>query len=58
MSETIAKDRRDFLANLALAVTVIPGLGVLASQVARYVVPPGSEPMREVLLGKLSDLPV
>ncbi len=58
MPEPKSKDRRDFLANLALAVTVIPGLGILARQVSSYVVPGGTEPFREVLLGKLSELPI
>ncbi len=58
MSTAVSKDRRDFLANLALAVTVIPGLGILASQILRYLVPYEPPTTSEVLLTRLSHLPI
>jgi len=58
MPKKVSKDRRDFLANLALALTVIPGMGVLASQILRYLVPFEPQKMSEVLLTRLTRLPV
>lgn len=51
-------DRREFLVNLLLACSVIPGFGLAARHVLRYLVPPGRERTTEVLLAKLSALPV
>jgi cytochrome b6-f complex iron-sulfur subunit len=54
----LSESRREFLANVAVAATVIPGIGIAGAHVVQYLVPPRSEQMEEVLLGKLSDLPI
>jgi len=53
-----ADSRREFLANLAMAATVIPGFGVGARYVVRYLIPASERRTAEVLLEKLSRLPV
>jgi len=50
--------RRNVLANLAVAVTVIPGVAIAARHVLAYLVPRGRVPTREVMLAHLGDLPV
>ncbi len=55
MAET---DRREFLVNLVLALSVIPGFAWAARHVVRYLVPPKLRRTSEVLLTRLSHLPV
>jgi len=55
MAET---DRREFLVNLLLAASVIPGFGLAARHVLRYLVPSKKERTAEVLLTRLTQLPV
>ncbi|MCX8037418.1 MAG: Rieske 2Fe-2S domain-containing protein [Candidatus Sumerlaeia bacterium] len=50
--------RREFLANVAMAVTILPGLGVGAAYVFRFLIPQSQQRAREVLLEKLDNLPV
>jgi cytochrome b6-f complex iron-sulfur subunit len=50
--------RRDLLANLAVALTVIPGVAIAARYVLAYLVPKGRVPTREVMLARLEALPV
>ena len=50
--------RREFLANLAVALTVIPGFALANKYVFSYLVPGGQERPREVLLTTLEQLPV
>lgn len=50
--------RRDFLANLALAVTILPGAGIAASHVLKFLVPPTEGKKLEIQLGRLADLAV
>ncbi len=50
--------RRDFLANLALALTVIPGVAIAARYVLAYLVPRRAAAVREVMLARLDALPV
>lgn len=49
--------RRDFLANLAVALTVIPGLAIATRHILAYLVPRKAVPTREVMLGELDALP-
>lgn len=51
-------NRREFLVNLILGLSVIPGFAWAARHVLRYLVPPKSQRTTEVLLTRLSDLPV
>jgi cytochrome b6-f complex iron-sulfur subunit len=53
-----SESRRDFLANVAVAATVIPGFGVAGAHVVQFLVPPEGEQVKEVLLGKLSDFAI
>jgi len=55
MSE--GKSRRDFLANLAMATTILPGSIVAAGYALRVLVPPRRGGEQEVLLGKLDQMP-
>ena len=50
--------RREFLANLLMAVTVLPGLGLFARHVLRYLVPSAEQEESEVLVSKMEYLPV
>ncbi len=50
--------RREFLANLAMAATILPGLGAGAAYVFRFLIPQPEQRVREVLLEKLDNLPV
>jgi cytochrome b6-f complex iron-sulfur subunit len=50
--------RRDFLANAAVLVALVPGAGLLASYVLRFLVPGLGEPREEVLAERLSQLPI
>lgn len=49
--------RRDFLANAAVALTVIPGLGIAVGHAVRFLVPPSSVRTEDVLVGRLAELP-
>ncbi|MEW5877716.1 MAG: Rieske (2Fe-2S) protein [Acidobacteriota bacterium] len=51
-------NRREFLVNLILGLSVIPGFAWAARHVLQYLVPPKSQRTTEVLLTRLSDLPV
>lgn len=51
-------NRREFLVNLILGLSVIPGFAWAARHVLRYLVPPKSQRTTEVLLTRLADLPV
>jgi len=50
--------RRDALANLALAVTLIPGLGIAANHVLRFLIPEKDRRTEELLLAKVSELQI
>jgi len=50
--------RRDFLANLAVAASVIPGFALAGRYLMSYLVPGRRAGAREVLLTGLTDLPV
>jgi Rieske Fe-S protein len=52
------ESRRDFLADLAMVVTIVPGAGVLAHHVLRFLIPPPETRQEKALLAKLADLPV
>jgi cytochrome b6-f complex iron-sulfur subunit len=52
------ESRREFLANLAMAATVIPGFGVGAGYVVRYLIPMRERRVGEVLIEKTGRLPV
>jgi cytochrome b6-f complex iron-sulfur subunit len=53
-----APRRREFLANLAIALTVVPGFALATKYVFSYLVPGSPERRREVLLATLDQLPV
>lgn len=50
--------RREFLANLAVAATVIPGAALAGRHVLTYLVPEERDTRREVLLAAVAELPV
>jgi cytochrome b6-f complex iron-sulfur subunit len=50
--------RREFLSNLAVAATVIPGFAIATRHVFSYLVPASQDTRREVLLSTLGELPV
>lgn len=50
--------RRDFLANLAVALTVIPGVAIAARYLLAYLVPGSAAALREVMLARVDALPV
>jgi cytochrome b6-f complex iron-sulfur subunit len=50
--------RRDFLANVAVFAALVPGAGLLATYLLRFLVPGLGEPREEVLAERLSQLPV
>lgn len=50
--------RREFLSNLAVAATVIPGAALAGRHVLTYLVPIEPDRRREVLLASVGDLPV
>lgn len=50
-------NRREFLVNLVLALSVIPGFAWAARHVLRYLVPPKMRRTSEVLLTRLPHLP-
>ncbi len=58
MDWSTPSSRRDVLANLAVAVAVIPGVAIAARHVLAYLVPKGRVPTREVMLAHLDELPV
>lgn len=58
MSRHDPHSRRDLLANLAVAATVIPGFGLVTRYVFRFLVPRSGHGAEEVLIGKLSGMPV
>ncbi len=50
--------RRDVLANLAVALTVVPGVALAARYVLAYLVPRAAATTREVMLARLGAMPV
>lgn len=50
--------RRDVLANLAVALTVVPGVALAARYVLTYLVPRAAATTREVMLARLGAMPV
>ncbi len=58
MSSSNESSRRDALANIALAVTLIPGMGVAAGYVMRFLVPSSNRRIEELLLAKVSKVPL
>jgi cytochrome b6-f complex iron-sulfur subunit len=50
-------NRREFLVNVLLAFSVIPGFGLAARHVLKYLVPPARQRKTEILLTRLSALP-
>lgn len=50
--------RRDFLINLAMGLSLIPGFALAAGYVTRYLVPAGKNRTEEILLTRLEELPV
>lgn len=50
--------RRDFLVNALLGISIIPGFAVAAEYVRRYLVPSMARQVEEILLTRLTDLPV
>jgi len=57
MSAAQPDTRRDFLANVAVALTVIPSLGLGMWQALRFLVPSTTGRTEEVLVGNLIQLP-
>ena len=58
MPQSDPTSRRDFLATAAVLVTAIPGLGLAAKYVSNYLIPPQGRRSEEILLDRLSCLPV
>ncbi|MHB0968350.1 MAG: QcrA and Rieske domain-containing protein [Thermoanaerobaculia bacterium] len=50
--------RRDFLLNLAMGLTLVPGFALAAGYVTRYLVPTGTRRTEEILLTRLDDVPI
>lgn len=57
MSEPTNDSRRDFLANVAVALGVIPGLAIGIRHAFRFLVPSRVERTEEVLVARLGQLP-
>jgi cytochrome b6-f complex iron-sulfur subunit len=51
-------ERREFLANLSIAAALIPGFALASRHVVRFLAPGEGERREEILLGKLTELPV
>jgi cytochrome b6-f complex iron-sulfur subunit len=56
--EPRSRRRREFLANAALALMIVPGVSVAARHVSRFLVPGASRRTEEVLLGRMAEFPV
>lgn len=57
MERPLLTRRRDFLVNLVLGLSVIPGFALAGNYVRRYLVPATARRTEEVLLSTLADLP-
>lgn len=55
---SLNNSRRDFLANLAMVASLVPGFGLAAAYAIRFLVPPSERRTEQVLLGRLGDLKV
>jgi len=54
----VSQSRRDFAANLLMLVTLVPGFGIAANYLLRFLVPEKSQRSEQVLVGNLEDLQI
>lgn len=51
-------ERREFLANTAMGLALVPGVALVAHYVLTFLAPGTAERREEILLGKVSEIPV